>query len=113
MELERLVEQLIDDADTAHRQHLVTESYAEHVALGEFYAGVRSGMDSFVEAAIGVGQPVPELDEVSTLDSIEASYLELLDERDDTCAGNTTLEAIYDNVLAVYAAVLYKRKRLK
>ncbi len=38
-----------------HVYHLVTKSYAEHVAIGEFYTCLQGATDGLAEQAIGLG----------------------------------------------------------
>ena len=40
-------------ATAAHAQHLLTDSYAKHMALNEFYDGVVERADAIAEAYIG------------------------------------------------------------
>ena len=42
-------------ATQAHIYHLVTKSYAEHIAIGDFYEGLRSCVDTISESSIGLG----------------------------------------------------------
>ena len=45
---------LLHAATNAHLLHWQTKSYAEHVALGEFYEAIPSLVDDLVEATQGV-----------------------------------------------------------
>ena len=43
-----------------HVYHLLTKSYAEHVAIGEFYEGLEGCVDVIAESAIGLGLNLTE-----------------------------------------------------
>lgn len=103
---------VFNDADEAHRQHLVTEKLSDHEALGEFYVAIREHLDTFVEAAIGLDVELPSEPEKPILDTLEESYVELRGMRADLCQGDTTLENLFDNLTAQYARTLFKLKRL-
>lgn len=111
--IERLLTQVLADADSAHRQHLISESYSEHVALFEFYASARDKVDGFVESAIGLDLPLPEAPETPTLEMLETAYVDLVERRDETCQGSTVLQNLYDELLHVYTNTIYTLKRLK
>lgn len=111
--MEKLVDLVFADADDAHRQHLATESFSEHAALGEFYAGVRDAADAFVEAGTGLDLPAISSPDTPILNKLEDSYVALKDMRDDACQGDTTLENLFDGITGCYATALFKLKRLK
>lgn len=111
--MEQIVDLIFDDADAAHRQHLATESFSEHEALAEFYGSVRSALDSFAEAAMGLDIPPIETGETPILNKLEESYIALKDMRDGACQGDTTLENLFDGITACYTKTLFKLKRLK
>ena len=110
--LSDMTDQVFQGADLAHRQHFVTRSFASHAALGEFYPAVREALDNFVEAAIALDLAPPSADQPETLAILEESYAEMITNRDDVCQGNATLEALHDNISAVYLKAIYKLKRL-
>ena len=99
------------DADAAHRAHLATQSYAQHVALGDFYEEAREKVDKLVENMIALDLPAPEPDEANMLTHLESRYVELAGGRDELCQGATVLENIFDELLQVYTRAIYKLKR--
>ena len=111
--MDKLLELVFKDADDAHIQHLASESYAEHVALGEFYESVRGSVDAIVEAGVGLDMPAPSSPKRPILKQLEDGYVELVDMRDEICQGATTLENLFDNLTANYASAIYKLKRFK
>lgn len=110
--IEELMETVFADADSAHRQHLISESYAEHVALGEFYAGAREKLDAIIESAIALDLPMPTALDTPILETLEAGYVELVEKRDDVTQGASVLGSLYDELLHVYASAIFKLKRL-
>jgi len=102
------------DASVAHKDHLVTTSYARHEALGAFYKDVRDAADAFIEASIAMGVDGFVADVSKSIeDRLENDYIALLEIRDEQCAGDKTLETLYDNIGAVYLKALYKLKQFK
>ena len=117
-----------------HFAHLITGSYAQHMALGEFYDAVAASADEFVECYQGVfgklaGFPDirPSQGDITTALSdlrtwIAANREECCesyddDEKDETSESNdaecTELANQIDNILAVVDRCLYKLKFLK
>lgn len=111
--MEQLIDLVFADADDAHRQHLATESFAEHMALGEFYDGVRGAVDAFVETGTGLDLPPLASPETPVINKLEESYIALKDMRDAMCQGDTTLENLFDGITGCYATALFKLKRLR
>lgn len=109
--MDQTLDLVFADADAAHREHLLAESLSQHEALGEFYEGARDAVDSFIEAAIGLELPLPEDREPNMLTRLERSYIELIEGRDVACAGDPTLENLYDGVTSVYVKAIYKLRR--
>jgi len=109
--IEEVMTQVFDDADQAHKDHLLTDSYAEHVALGDFYEAAREQVDVLIEAMIALDMPAPEAGP-NSLARLEESYAALMQRRDDFCQGVATLENHYDELCAVYLRAIYKLKRL-
>jgi Family of unknown function (DUF5856) len=111
--MDEIIDLVFDDADQAHREHLLSESYAEHEALAEFYDGARGALDAFVEAAIALDLPLPEDREPSMLQRLEGSYVTLAEGREATCGGDATLQNLHDELAAVYLKAIYRLKRLR
>jgi DNA-binding ferritin-like protein len=105
-----VVDLVFADADAAHRQHLATQSYAEHMALGSFYSDVRDGMDALAESLIALGQR-PEPAPRAILDQLRDSFRQLGDLR-SVCDGVPAVENLFDNVSATYLSAIYRLERL-
>ena len=105
--------------DVAHSKHLNTHSYAEHMALGEFYSGIVGVADSFAEAYQGkhglMGPILVKYSDpaVSSVKFLKTQHDLLERERysvvDSDC---TTLQNLIDAVLEVYLSAIYKLRFL-
>lgn len=111
--MDEIINQVFGDADTAHREHLLSVSYAEHMALGEFYPAARDALDELVESMIGLEIPVPVPPTGTPLGNLEAGYVKLINMRDAVCQGDTTLMTLFDNLTACYTKAIYKLRRLQ
>lgn len=118
----RLVGTMFLAREYAHRAHLrVTGpgSYAKHIALGEFYAGIIENADTLTEAyqgrhdiieipylpMIDEEDPVKGLEEL--LDDVEKIRYDAIDKKD------TALQNIVDEAVATFLSALYKLRKLK
>jgi hypothetical protein len=106
--------------DIAHREHLKTTSYAAHVALQEFYEGIIPLADDLAETYQGVyGQlkTIPYLKPEgaeSIDDELEFQLEEVESLRYDIFKkGETALQNIVDEIVALYMRTLYKLRRFK
>ena len=108
--MEELIDKLLEIADTAHRQHLATRSYAKHMALGDFYSSLRDNPDPLAEALIGMGNDVQE-PEADICAYLKAQYQEVIAMR-SICDGDTAAETLFDNVTSTFLSVIYKLDRL-
>ncbi|NLH94289.1 MAG: hypothetical protein GX466_08785 [Candidatus Cloacimonetes bacterium] len=108
--MEELIDLLLEIADTAHRQHLATRSYAKHMALGDFYDSLRDNTDTLAEALIGMGNDVEEPEpDISAY--LKERYAEVVAMR-PICDGDTAAENLFDNVAAGFLSTIYKLDRL-
>ncbi len=119
----------------AHYAHLTTTSYAQHMALGDFYDAVATSADEFFECWQGVygkqemsdfpavrvatGNPITQLSDLRTwiVDNREEAC-ESYDDKDAAGAESndvdcTELANLIDNILAVVDRTIYKLKYLK
>lgn len=106
--------------DVAHREHLATNSYATHVALGDFYDKVIDLADSLAEMWQGREDKVLQVEfaeEESSgsivetlqahLDIVEKLRYKVVDKDD------TALQNVIDEIVGVYLTTLYKLRRFK
>lgn len=105
--------------DMAHRAHWKTRSYAEHMALGEFYDKVVGLLDSFVEAYQGrfnelIDVPLADNEfEGEIADVLEQQMAWIEDNREAIAPRDeTALHNQLDEVVALYQKTLYKLRFL-
>lgn len=115
--IEQLVAKTFATRNAAHLQHWRTKSYAEHVALGEFYDGLIDLVDDLVEAYQGafglIGavdvKAVPPNDITKHL----AKEVMWLNEYRSKCTkGLPALENLMDSIDDLYLKTIYKLKNL-
>ena len=115
----RLIALLFFSREVAHREHLKTRSYAEHVALNEFYDAIVGNADSIAEAYQGrhglIG-PISLMSPKKTsniIEFLEASLAEVEDMRYKVVKKeDTSLQQLIDNIVELYLTTLYKLKFL-
>lgn len=103
----------------AHFLHLKSTSYAQHVALDEFYTALIDKADAYAECCMGVegifksfpNVPVP-LD-LSPLDLLTGLHKWVADHRTECACDSTELANLIDEILAVIDRAFYKLKFLK
>lgn len=106
--------------DVAHREHLATDSYAKHMALGDFYSEVIGLADSLAEMWQGREGKVLQVEFVEEesagsivetlqahLEMIEKLRYKVVDKED------TALQNVIDEIVGVYLTTLYKLRRFK
>lgn len=119
MELTKeLIQRVFATRNCAHLRHWATNSYAEHVALGDFYDGVIDLLDKYVEACQGAHDrvgPVKLKDHSSTnpLPCLEDDAIWLAKNREKIAGGIAALENIVDEITDLYLSTIYKLKFLK
>lgn len=104
----------------AHFAHLQTTSYAQHVALGEFYDKLTGLLDDFAEQWMGLNEarvgkfPSISLDGSPEPYELLAEYLHLLDTGGDkVCDDDPTLLNTLADIRELTMHTLYKLKNLK
>jgi hypothetical protein len=110
---------LLSSVTAAHILHFQATSYAEHVALGEYYDGMSDLVDDFVEQYQGLYSVIKDYgdDDDAKPKSAEAYLSALLDEV-ETLRGasgfptHTTLQNKVDEIVALIAQTLYKLRFL-
>lgn len=120
MAVDKFITSLVLAADVARREHWRTKSYAQHVALGEFYDGITDLTDKFVETYQGrhgvvnnfgiqdsrsATPIIPMLE--GLLGDIEEMRYEAVEKTD------TPLQNIIDEIVGQFLHTLYKLKNLK
>jgi hypothetical protein len=116
----RLIALLFLSREYAHRAHLRTTSFAQHMALGEFYASIVEIADSLTEAyqgRHGIVEDIPMLEETDKGDPADvlARHLDSVEKIRYTAINktDTALQNIVDEAVAEYLSTLYKLRNLK
>lgn len=113
-----IVATLFISREQAHRAHLKTKSYAQHVALGEFYDAVVDLADSFAEVAQGTYGLLPDIPYKTPLKGAIDDVLEKHLDAIEACKSNFSkpvdgpLLNLIDEMGALYAKTLYKLRNL-
>lgn len=105
----------------AHLAHWNTKSYAEHMALNDFYDDVLDPLDDLVEdyqAAFGlVGKKLPEDEDneekdMDILARLKSDMKWINTNRSKICKNVSALENIVDELSGVYLKAIYKLENL-
>lgn len=114
--IEELVSRTFATRNAAHLEHFRTKSYAQHMALGEFYDGLIDAVDAVVEAYQGafelIGEvPAPEHFDFSVAHlRDEADWIEI--NRKEIAGESDAVANLVDAVTAVYLKAIYKLDNL-
>ena len=101
----------------AHIEHWNTKSYAEHVALGDFYDGVIDLIDSFVEAyqgkfgLVGKVKLVPSTQPL--LEMLKEDVVWMEENHEKICRNVSALCNLLDTITELYLKTIYKLENLK
>lgn len=115
----QLIGTLFLSREIAHREHLKTKSFADHMALDAFYNGIVEIADSITEAYQGrydiIDIPfVPNNYNGSTVDIIQSLLDDVENIRYDAVdQGDTAIQNLIDEAVALFLSTLYKLKNLK
>ncbi len=115
--IEQLVARVFQARNIAHREHLKTTSFSQHMALGEFYDSIIDAIDEVVEVYQGrYGViTIPKIEDkvaggIAEYIMNEAVWIENNRAKFATC--NAVLNLI-DGLAAIYLRTNYKLTRLK
>lgn len=116
----RLIALLFLGREIAHREHLRTKSYAQHMALSAFYEGVVDIADSIAEAyqgRNGIIDNIPYLTAEATGDiatTLEKQLAAIEKLRYTAVAKDeTAIQNLIDEAVALYLSTIYKLRNLK
>lgn len=105
--------------EITHREHLKTQSYAAHTALGSFYEEIIPLADSLAEAYQGRSGTLVDIPYLSgnTKEEIVPVLKKLLSkieqDRKTCCPDDSTIQNIIDEVISLYLSTIYKLTFLK
>lgn len=106
---------LLNAGTQAHILHLQTKSYAQHVALGDFYDAIVDKADSLIEAyqgkygivtsyPSGLDVPKDPIKFITDLSSFVATYRDFCDDSE--------IQNIVDEIAGLIDSTMYKLKFL-
>ena len=103
---------------SAHFLHLSSQSYAQHVALAEFYDGMLDKVDAFAEVTQGANGRItkyPSITPDDTDDPVEQleEYLDTITAEERVCKNSQALLNILAELEQLTKNTLYKLKFLK
>ena len=117
-DIQQFIGLLFASRDYAHKAHLTTDSYSQHMALGDFYDGIIELADSLAET--WMGRNLQKVGEIPTINppkgeplTVIKRLLEVVQDTRDFCSEDTVLSNIIDEIEALYSTTLYKLKFLK
>jgi len=103
--------------DASHLAHWSTRSYAEHVALGDFYEGLLDHIDGIVEAYQGAFGLIKDVKprpyaKADILAQIVEMANWIASNKDEISRENEVLENKLDELGALFASTVYKLRFL-
>lgn len=115
--VEQLIARVFCTRDNAHLSHWKTPSYAEHMALGDFYEDIIEKLDNFIECHQGNSDLI---DKVQLSSKPCSDILKCLEEDCQWIEKNykalsdsvTPLQNLLDELMGVYIKAIYKLKFL-
>lgn len=105
--------------EIAHREHLKTDSYAQHVALGTFYEDIIVLADSLAEAYQGRTEErikdIPYLagNKQAIVPVLKKILAQVEANRSECCPDDSTIQNIIDEIIALFLSTIYKLTFLK
>lgn len=116
----QLIAMLFLGREIAHREHLRTKSFSQHMALQSFYNEVVEIADSIAEAyqgRHGIIDKIPLLDNDMTgsIDMVLEQQLAAIEKLRYTAVERTetAIQNLIDEAVALYLSTLYKLRNLK
>ena len=116
----KIISIMFNSRDVAHKEHLRTSSYAQHMALDSFYTDIVELADDIAEAyqgRYGIIKDIPKANgsEMCSIDKVLESHLSAIENMRYTVCDRkeTAIQNIVDEVVALYLSTLYKLRNLK
>lgn len=115
--IEELAARIFAARDAAHRAHWKTGSYAQHVALGDFYDGVIDSLDEIIEVYQGAfglidgfTVTVPAVSNITAWLQSDADWI--AENRNNIANGNASVANLIDGLEGIYRRAIYKLTHL-
>ena len=101
----------------AHLLHLRSNSYSQHVALGDFYEALTDKVDTYAEVYMGLEGQIKSFPSIAPTDDepvdLLESYLDRVREEQQEDADSQALMNILAEIEELTARTLYKLRFLK
>ncbi len=116
--MEKVIAIMFMSREMAHKAHLKTGNYAQHMALGGFYDSIVDLADGLAEAyqgRYGIMEEIPVMDYKGDMED-PASMLEMhckMFENASRSISDRYLQNLVDGVTELYMSTVYKLKYLK
>lgn len=108
---------LLHSGTNAHFQHWATKSFAEHMALGDYYERIVDLVDQFAEAYMGRYEQLEVFPEDFHLEVDPVSYMEkikkFVEESRKHLPDDTELQNLVDEIADLINTTLYKLRFLR
>lgn len=118
--IQELMAVLFLSRDYAHKMHLASKSYSQHVALNDFYHDIIDDADALAEAWQGKNATLIGEIPSGTMDTTKDPAKALQDQLDavesyrkEVTKGYSPLENRFDEIAETYLSAIYKLTFLK
>lgn len=115
--IEGLIATTFAARNQAHIEHWNTTSYAEHVALGDFYDSILDLVDNFVECYQGkfglVGKVKLVPSSQPLLEMLKEDVVWMEENHEKICRNVSALCNLLDTITELYLKTIYKLENLK
>lgn len=115
MSIEELFGTLQGSITKEWRDHLKTSKYSKHIALDEFYKEMPEKVDALIEAYQASNDTIEDYENVLDNDMNALEYLKVLKKickEGRELLGESELESLMDNILALIDSTIYKVQNL-
>jgi DNA-binding ferritin-like protein len=118
MKINDLVANVFAIRNAAHLAHWATNSYAQHMALDDFYNGVIEKLDTIVEAYQGYFGLIGKVDQITCepdniADQIADMAQLIARERSNIANGTPAIENLIDELTETFFKTFYKLCNLR
>lgn len=107
---------LLHSGTNAHLLHLQTDSFAKHMALGEYYNEIIELVDNFAEAYQGKYKVITGYEDVYHIDTDPVKYMQgikkYVEQYRKKLPQDTELQNIVDEIADLINSTLYKLRFL-
>ena len=115
--MEEIIGLLFHARNIAHKEHLKTKSFAQHMALGSFYDEVIELADKLAEAYQGdegIMKDIPLFNKEADcmIDDFLVKQVNMIEKLRVSATKRTAIQNIIDEVISLYLSTIYKLRNL-